>query len=74
MTLLKLVFLEGQRANSFFKVHHSSTEALVAFKPRTEPELGTGDSHSTSTPPPPAGPKIALRFCMFVRAHLSSVQ
>jgi len=25
----------------------------VGFEPRTEPELGTGDSHSTSTPPPP---------------------
>ena len=56
MALLKLVFLEGQRANSSFKAQHLSTEkpkALVGFEPRTEPELGTGDSHSTSTPPPP---------------------
>ena len=28
-------------------------KALVGFEPRTEPELGTGDSHSTSTPLPP---------------------
>jgi len=27
-------------------------QALVGFKPRTEPELSTGDSHSTSAPPP----------------------
>ena len=41
----------------FFKVHHPSTEkqkALVGFNPRKEPELGTGDSHSTSTPPLPS--------------------
>ena len=53
MALLKLVFLEGQRANSFFKANHPSTEkprALVGFKPRTEPELHTGDSHSTAFP------------------------
>ena len=40
----------------FFKAHHPSTEkpkALVGFTPWTEPELGTGDYHSTSTPPPP---------------------
>ena len=42
MALLKLVL-----------VHHPSKEALEGFKPRTEPELGTGDSYSTSTPPPP---------------------
>jgi len=53
MVLLKLILLEGQKANSFFKAHHPSTEkpkALVEFEPRIEPELGTGDSHSTSTP------------------------
>ena len=46
--------LEGQ--SNFFKAHHPSTEkpkALEGFEPRTEPELGTGDFHSTSTPPPP---------------------
>ena len=50
MALLKLVFLEGQRANYFFKAHQPSTEepeALVGFKLRTEPELGTEDSQST---------------------------
>ena len=46
MVLLKLVLLEGQRANSFiFKAHHPSTKKrkpLVGFEPRTEPEIGTG--------------------------------
>ena len=51
-----LFFWKGKRQISFFKVYHPSTEkpkALVGFELRTEPELGTGDSHSTSTPPPP---------------------
>jgi len=55
MALLKLVFLEGQGQIPFFKVYHPSTEkpkALVGFELGTEPELGTGDSHSTSTPLP----------------------
>ena len=50
VTLLKLLFLEGQRA-SFHKAHHLSTEepkALVGFKPRTEPGLSTRHSNSTS--------------------------
>ena len=48
-----MFFWKGKGQIPFFKVHHHSTEkpkALVGFKPRTEPELGTGDSHSTSTP------------------------
>ena len=47
MTLLKLVFLEGQRANSFFLWHttlHQKTQREVGFKPKTVPELGTGES------------------------------
>ena len=51
-----LFFWKGKGQIPFFKAHHPSTEkpkALVGFEPRTEPELGTGDSHSTSTPPPP---------------------
>ena len=67
----------------FFKVHHPSTgkpKALVGFEPRTEPELGTGDSHSTSTllPPIPTGleywtgilkwPKLLdSEFCVFYK-------
>ena len=54
MALLKLVFWKGKGQIPFFKVYHPSTEkpkALVGFELRTEPELGTGDSHSTSTPP-----------------------
>ena len=60
MTELTLVTVNGivQACSSgrakvkflFFKAHHPSTEkpkALVGFKPRTDPELGTGDSHST---------------------------
>ena len=46
MALLKL---------PFFKANHPSTEkprALVGFEHRTEPELSTRDSHSTSTPHP----------------------
>jgi len=58
MSLLKLVFLEGQMANDFFKVHHPSTEkpkGLVGFKPMTEPELDTGESlykYTTTTSKP----------------------
>ena len=51
------VFLEGQRQIPFLKVQQPSKEkkpkALVGSEPRTEPVLGTGDSYSTSTPPPP---------------------
>ena len=49
-----------------FKVRHPSTEkpkALVGFKPRTEPELGAGDTHSSSTPPPP---KICATTILFL--------
>ena len=57
MALLKLVFLEGQKANFFFQgvppFNRKTKGFLVGFELRTEPELGTGDSHSTSTPPPP---------------------
>jgi len=56
MALLKLVFLKGQRQIPFFKVLHPSTEepkALMKFKLRTEPELSTRNSHSTSAPLPP---------------------
>jgi len=31
MALLKLVFLEGQRAIPFFKAHHPSTEKTKGF-------------------------------------------
>ena len=52
-----MFFWKGKGQIPFvFKAHYPSTEkpkALVGFKPRTEPELGTGDSHSTSTPLPP---------------------
>ena len=54
-----LFFWKGKGQIPFFKAHHPSTEkskALVWFKPRTEPVLGIGDSHSTSTPPPPSTP------------------
>ena len=58
---LNLFFWKGKGQIPFFKIpffkaHHPSTEkpkALVGFEPRTEPELGTGDSHFTSTPLPP---------------------
>ena len=54
-----LFLWKGNGQFPFFKVYHPSTEkpkALVGFKLRTEPELGTGDSHSTSTPQPPTWP------------------
>ena len=52
-----LFFWKGKGQIPFLKVLHPPTEkpkakALVGFKARTEPELGTRDSHSTSTPPP----------------------
>ena len=49
-----LFFWKGKGQIPFFKANHPSTEkprALVGFELRTEPELRTGDSHSTSTPP-----------------------
>ena len=51
-----LFFWKGEGQIPFYKVYHPSTEnpkALVGFELRTEPELGTADSHSASTPPPP---------------------
>ena len=60
-----MALLEGQ--SPFFKVYHPSTEiakALVGFELRTEPELGTGDSHSTSTLPPPHN-----QVCMIGHHH-----
>ena len=50
MALLKLVFLEGLREIPSFEPPFKP-RALVGFKLRTEPELYTGDSHFTSTPP-----------------------
>ena len=50
MTLLKLVFLEGKRTNSFFQ---GVPQGVPPFNRKTKGFSGTGDSHSTSTPPPP---------------------
>ena len=48
MALLKLVFLEGQ-GNPSTEIPGAS--GGFKFKPRTEPELSTRDTHSTSAPP-----------------------
>ena len=57
MALLKLVFLERAMGKFLFlrrtTLQQKKPKALVGFEPMTEPELGTGDSHSTSRPPPP---------------------
>ena len=77
MALLKLVFWKGKRQIPFFKVYHPSTEkpkALVGFELRTEPELGTGDSHSTSTPPPPHRGKYGIDYCWQTLIHMQVLQ